>query len=223
MEKTKEGLNERRKRRTGKKVLMGVLLVLGIVLIFYASASVLLVRFIEKHIELELEETEEIKEAKEVEPELEETEEIKEAKEVEPELEEIKEAEEGSKKLKEIKEEIELAEEENIKLIKINLHNMKALAEIYFESNDYSYYVSEDNNFCTPDESINFIYDPTKELGGDGDCFAGKNNWIVWVRLRPEEDVAWCVDSKGSSREINIVPRPILNENVSCESFAVSD
>lgn len=107
--------------------------------------------------------------------------------------------------------------------VRSDLNNIRALTEIYFDTHGDSYYISEDDNVCTSNQGFNANYRLANKIEENGGCFASEDSWIAWAKQEQGKDKAWCVDSKGSSREINIVPRPILNENVSCESFAVSD
>ncbi len=100
---------------------------------------------------------------------------------------------------------------------------MRASAEMYFDSHDNSYYVSEEDNVCVSEEGIKPGYDKAKQRGGDGDCFSNTDSWMAWVKLEPGKDKAWCADSQGSSQEIDIKTRPILNKNVTCNSFLIKD
>jgi len=105
--------------------------------------------------------------------------------------------------------------------IKKYLSNTRAMAELYFEENNNSFYVSEEDNVCYSDSGIRLGYEEAKDLGGDGDCFTDSDSWIAWIRLEDDKKTAWCVDSQNSTEKINIEPRPVLSKDVFCKSFSI--
>jgi len=94
--------------------------------------------------------------------------------------------------------------------IKQNLNNMRAQTEMYFDNNDYTYYVSEGDNVCLSDEGLKEGYDKAVKISGDDsghcDVDTGGESWFALVKLKTKnadgEIVAWCVDSKGLSEEV---------------------
>ena len=111
--------------------------------------------------------------------------------------------------------------------IKSDLNSMRAQAEVYFDDNNYSYYVSAENNVCNSDEGLAKGYNEALKLaGGDGHggCFAKPDGsaWIAWVGLKTNSDIGWCIDSSGLSKEISISTPPTLNglDNTSCSDIS---
>jgi len=94
--------------------------------------------------------------------------------------------------------------------IKQNLNNMRAQTEMYFDNNEYSYYVSSDDNVCVSEEGLKEGYDKAVKTSGDdsGHCEAATDgqSWFALVKLKTKnadnELVAWCVDSSGLSEEV---------------------
>lgn len=110
--------------------------------------------------------------------------------------------------------------------IKADLNNMRAQAELYFDDNNYSYYVDDDNNVCDSAEGLKPGFDKASDLGGGGECYANTDGsgWIAWVKLKTGTDIGWCVDSGGLSQEISISTRPVLSsENMSCSDFSLPE
>jgi prepilin-type N-terminal cleavage/methylation domain-containing protein len=94
--------------------------------------------------------------------------------------------------------------------IKQNLNNMRAQTEMYFDNNEYTYYVSPENNVCLSDEGLKEGYDKAVKISGDnsGHCDVDPSgeSWFALVQLKTKnadgDIVAWCVDSKGLSEEV---------------------
>jgi prepilin-type N-terminal cleavage/methylation domain-containing protein len=109
--------------------------------------------------------------------------------------------------------------------IKADLNNMRAQAEVYFDDNNYSYYVSDADNVCTSDEGLAKGFNKAVELAGDrGECYAEPNGsaWVAWVGLKTSSDIGWCVDSGGLSQEIDISSTIDLGTlpNLSCSDIS---
>ncbi len=110
--------------------------------------------------------------------------------------------------------------------IKSDLNSMRAQAEVYFDDNDYSYYVDDTDDVCTSDEGLAKGFNEALKLAGGeghGECYAKPDGsaWIAWVGLKTNSDIGWCIDSSGLSKEISISTPPILNglENSSCSEI----
>lgn len=109
--------------------------------------------------------------------------------------------------------------------IKSDLNNMRAQAEVYFDNNNYSYYVSAGDNVCNSDEGLAKGYNEAFKLAGEkGDCYAKPDGsaWIAWVGLKTNSDIGWCIDSGGLSQEISISTLPTLSglEHSSCSDIS---
>ncbi len=120
--------------------------------------------------------------------------------------------------------------------IKADLNNMRAQAEVYFDDNNYSYYVSDTDNVCDSDEGLAKGFNKAFQLAGEkpykkafqlagdrGDCYAKPDGsaWIAWVGLKTDSNIGWCVDRGGLSQEIGISSIPDLPAltNLSCSDI----
>jgi prepilin-type N-terminal cleavage/methylation domain-containing protein len=83
--------------------------------------------------------------------------------------------------------------------VKSNLSNARAEAELYYDTNG-SY-----ANVCSA-TSTNGIGDnqAAAEAAGNngGDCDSTASTWYAWAGLASSSTRAWCVDYKGTAKEI---------------------
>jgi len=79
--------------------------------------------------------------------------------------------------------------------VKANLANIRAQAEIYYDTNDNSY-----ATVCTADGGIGAGWAAAKSAGGKlGDCNSDANHWAATANLKSAAGTYWCVDDTGTS------------------------
>ena len=97
--------------------------------------------------------------------------------------------------------------------IKANLSSARAQAELYYDSNEISYY-----GVCTSSEGILSMYNSAAiTSGSDVVCNDSVKAWAMSSPLKTNPDNSWCVDSLGTSKEIIGEITPYTQ--ISCSSF----
>lgn len=83
--------------------------------------------------------------------------------------------------------------------VKANLANVRAQAEIVYDSaspNSYS-------GVCA-NTQVAAAFAAAKSAAGttSGACANASDSWSVWVPLKTDNTLAWCVDSQGASKSV---------------------
>jgi prepilin-type N-terminal cleavage/methylation domain-containing protein len=103
--------------------------------------------------------------------------------------------------------------------IKANLNNMRAQAELFYDSNTSSYlpsggtaistagacpaYSASGTSMVSKDQNIaNAIAQAATQGGSLSTCLNTASMWAVAVVLKADPTKAWCVDSFGQSKQI---------------------
>lgn len=103
--------------------------------------------------------------------------------------------------------------------IKANLNNMRAQAELFYDSNSNSYlpsggtaittaatcpaYSASGTSMVSKDQNIaNAIAQAASQGGSFTSCLNSGSMWAVAVVLKSDNTKAWCVDSFGQSKQV---------------------
>jgi prepilin-type N-terminal cleavage/methylation domain-containing protein len=81
--------------------------------------------------------------------------------------------------------------------VKANLANMRAQAELFYDSNNNQY-----TNVCADANMSKAETSATTAGGNGGVCTDGAQAWAAWAGLKSDTTKAWCVDNTGTSKEI---------------------
>lgn len=99
--------------------------------------------------------------------------------------------------------------------IKANLNNMRAQAEIVYDDNAGSYSSATAGESVCDDANVVKAQAAAESAGGNsGDCNDSAGAWAAWAGLKSSTDVgtadavAWCVDSTGTSDQIDAATSP---------------
>jgi prepilin-type N-terminal cleavage/methylation domain-containing protein len=113
--------------------------------------------------------------------------------------------------------------------VKTNLHTVSTQAEFFFDNNGLSYLTESAENFgpatcpfyvgnevkITMFEADKNIADAIAEAtlrGGNGNsCYNSSSAWAVAVGLASNAEASWCVDSEGTSRQVDSAPDGAIN------------
>lgn len=105
--------------------------------------------------------------------------------------------------------------------IKANMNNMRAQAELFYDSNNNSYlpsggtaittaatcpaYNASGTSMVAKDQNIaNAIAQATSQGGNGNACYNSASAWAIAVTLKSANTTAWCVDSTGQSKQATI-------------------
>ena len=81
--------------------------------------------------------------------------------------------------------------------VKANLANMRAQAELVYDSNSNSY-----ETVCA-DPNITKAQTAAQTAGGNGGaCASASGTWVSWAGLKGTTTDAWCVDNTGTSKQV---------------------
>lgn len=81
--------------------------------------------------------------------------------------------------------------------VKANLANMRAQAELFYDSNANVYTgVCADPNMAKAETSA------VTAGGNGGVCADAAQTWVAWAGLKGTATDAWCVDNTGTSKQI---------------------
>jgi len=83
--------------------------------------------------------------------------------------------------------------------VKSNLANMRAQAEIFYDTASTYTAVCDDTNMAAAQVAA------VAAGGNGGSCTesATGDAWAAWAGLKSDEELAWCVDSTGASRQVS--------------------
>lgn len=90
--------------------------------------------------------------------------------------------------------------------VKSNLNNIRAQAELYYDTNSGSY-----ATLCTADSNVNKGVTAALSAGGSSGtvatrCSSSSTAWAAWSELKSTPTNSWCVDSTGTSKLLTTNP-----------------
>lgn len=83
--------------------------------------------------------------------------------------------------------------------VKANLNNMRAQAELFYDSNSNSY-----AGVCA-NATTGIAKGQAAAVaagGNDGACADAATTWVAWAGLKTTATDAWCVDNTGTSKQV---------------------
>ena len=83
--------------------------------------------------------------------------------------------------------------------VKANLNNMRAQAELFYDTGSTYTAVCADPNMIKAQAAA------VSAGGNDGNCYAplaDADTWSAWAGLKADDTKAWCVDSTGTSHQV---------------------
>ncbi len=81
--------------------------------------------------------------------------------------------------------------------VKSNLNNMRAQAELVYDTSSSSY-----ATVCANTQISSGLTAAIAAGGNGGACANATGTWSVWAGLKGTSTAAWCVDSNNASRQI---------------------
>jgi len=103
--------------------------------------------------------------------------------------------------------------------VQTNLHTVSNQAELFYTNNNNSYlpsggvdvtdtcptaYDASGTNMFSKDKAMfDAMTEAIKRGNGQSACYNSVNNWAVAIGLKTNDKTSWCVDSEGTSIQIN--------------------
>ena len=91
--------------------------------------------------------------------------------------------------------------------VKANLANVRAQAEIVYDSASPNAY----SGVCA-NAQVAAAFAAAKSAAGttSGACANASDSWSMWVPLKTDTTLAWCVDSAGASKSVTVPTAAIV-------------
>ncbi len=112
--------------------------------------------------------------------------------------------------------------------VKTNLHTVSTQAGLFYENNNLSFlpsggsdlnlgpcpiYYERGSSMVDTDKSIaDAIVEATLRGNNTNACYNSGSTWAVAVGLTSSDTASWCVDSEGSSRQVDLVPEEAIDK-----------
>lgn len=82
--------------------------------------------------------------------------------------------------------------------VKEDLNNMRAQAELFYDSNGTSY-----SGVCADPNMTKGEAAAVSTGGNGGNCYSSSSStWTAWAGLKGDNTKAWCVDNTGTSQQV---------------------
>ena len=80
--------------------------------------------------------------------------------------------------------------------VKSNLNNMRAQAELFYDTGSTYTNVCADSNMTKGQAAA------VAAGGNGGACASASGTWVAWAGLKSTASDAWCVDNTGTSKQV---------------------